>query len=95
MTLAIAHKSTGVIPYVILQYEELKSKIRNLLRNFLVHYAALTIKRTINNITLLMALHHTQDGFLYFFRCYNDSTLSWHTSLPTLNLPVKSHLSLG
>ena len=28
MTLAIAHKSTGVIPYVILQYEELKSKIQ-------------------------------------------------------------------
>ena len=39
-----------------------------------------------------MALHHTQDAFLYFFRCYKDNTLG---TLPILNLPMKSHLSLG
>ena len=31
-------------------------------------------------MTLLMALHHTHDGFWYFFRCYKSNTLSWHTS---------------
>ena len=59
-----------------------KVKFRNFLGNFPVHYAALFINRTINNnyMTLLMALHHTHDGFWYFFRCYKSNTLSWHTS---------------
>ena len=33
----------------------------------------------INNyyMTSLMALHHTHDGFWYFFRCYKNNTNSW------------------
>ena len=44
-------------------------KFINFLGDFPVHYAALFINRTINNnhMTLLMALHHSHDGFLYFF----------------------------
>ena len=40
-------------------------KFRNFLGDFLVHYAALFINRTINSnyLTLLMALHNTHDGF--------------------------------
>ena len=44
-------------------------KFINFLGDLPVHYAALFINRTINNnhMTLLMALHHSHDGFLYFF----------------------------
>ena len=40
-------------------------KFINFLGDFSVHYAALFIKRPISNnyMTLLMALHHTHDGF--------------------------------
>ena len=31
-------------------------------------------------MTSLMALHDTHNGFWYFFRCYKNNTLSWHTS---------------
>ena len=57
-------------------------KVRNFLDNFLVHYAALCINRTINNnyMTLLMTLNDTHDGFWYFFSSYKSSTQSWHTS---------------
>ena len=58
-------------------------KFRNFLGNFPDHYAALFVNRTINNnyMTLIMAfLYHTHDWFWYFFRCYKNSTLSWHTS---------------
>ena len=64
-------KSIGVTP-----------KFRNFLGNFPVHYAALFIKRTVNNnyMTLLMAFHHTHDGFWYFLRVDKNNTLSWHSS---------------
>ena len=40
-------------------------KFRNFVGDLPVHYAALFIKRTVNNnyMTLSMALHHTHDGF--------------------------------
>ena len=31
-------------------------------------------------MTLLMALHHTYDGFWYLFRCFKSNTHSWYTS---------------
>ena len=45
--------------------KSLRVKFINFLGDFPVHYAALLIKRTINNnyMTLLMALHHTHDEF--------------------------------
>ena len=65
------------------------------LGDFPVHYAAFIIKRTINNnyMTLLMALHHTHDGFRYFFKCFKGNTHPG--TLSTLNLPIKIHPSLG
>ena len=27
-----------------------------------------------------MALHHTHDGFWYFFRCFKSNSHSWYTS---------------
>ena len=45
-------------------------------------------------ITLLMALHHTQDGF-YTFLDVTTRTTVFSGTLPTLNAPMKSHLSLG
>ena len=41
-----------------------------------------------------MALHHTHDGFLYFFLDASRATLIPGT-LPTLNLPIKIHPSSG
>ena len=69
-------------------------KLKHFPNDFPVHYAALFINRTINNnfMTLLMALHHSNNRFWYLFRCYksNTSTLSWHTA----NFEsIKSHTS--
>ena len=71
-------------------------KFINFLGDFPVYYAALFIKRTINSnyITLLMALHHTDDGFWYFFLDVSRATLIPGT-FPTLNLPIKIHPSSG
>ena len=57
-------------------------KFRHFLGNFPVHYAALFINRTINNnyMTLLMAFHHTNDRFWYFFRCFKSNAYLWYTS---------------
>ena len=61
-----------------------RGKLRHFPNDFPVHYAALFIDRTINNnyMTLLMALHDTNDWFWYLFRCNksNTSTHSWHTA---------------
>ena len=43
-------------------------------------------------MTLLMVLHHTHDRFWYFFLDALRATLIPGT-LPTLNLPIKSHPS--
>ena len=71
-----------------------RGKLRHFPNDFPVHYAALFIDRTINNnyMTLLMALHDTNDWFWYLFRCNksNTSTHSWHTA----NFEsIKSHTS--
>ena len=59
-------------------------KFINLLGNFPVPYEVLFINtvRTINNnyTTLLMALHHSHDGFWHSFRCFKSNTHSWYTS---------------
>ena len=57
-------------------------KFRNFLGDIPVHYAVLFINKTINNnwMTLLMALHHTHNGFWYFFRCFKYNAHSWYTS---------------
>ena len=70
-------------------------KFRNFLCNFPVRYATLFINRTINNnyMTLLMALHHTHDGFWYFFDASRATLVP--VTLPTLNLPIKIHPSSG
>ena len=54
--------------------KQLKSKSQKLSRDFPVHYAALFISRTINNnyMTLLIALHHTHDGFRYFVQMLQE-----------------------
>ena len=74
-----------VLEFYLTSFFNMKSwrvKFRNFLGDFPVHYAALFINRTINNnyMTLLMALHHTHDGFWYFFRCFKSNTHSWYTS---------------
>ena len=83
-------KSIGVLRNAFLQCEELK--INSFLGHFPIHYAALLINRTVNNnyMTLLMALHHTNDELLDASRV----TLIPGT-LPTFNLPKKSHPSSG
>ena len=55
-------------------------KFRNL--ELPAHYVALIKNRTINNnyMTLLIALHHTHDGFWNFFKCYKSNSHFWHTS---------------
>ena len=86
-----------VLEFYLTSFFNIKSwgvKFRNLLGDFPVHYAALFINRTINNnfMTLLMALHHSNNRFWYLFRCYksNTSTLSWHAA----NIEsIKSHTS--
>ena len=60
--------SSEVFQFYLTSFFNMKSwrvKFINFLGDFLVHYAALLIKRTINNnyMALLMALHHTHDGF--------------------------------
>ena len=67
-------------------------KFIDFLGNFPVYYAALFINRAINNsnMTLLMVLHHNHANFLDA----SGVTLIPGT-LPTLNLPIKSHLSSG
>ena len=74
-----------VLEFYLTSFFNMKSwrvKFINFLGDFPVHYAALFIKRTINNnyMTLLMALHHTHDGFWYFFRCFKFNSHSWYTS---------------
>ena len=85
-------KGIEVLPNDSLQYEDLKSKVYKFSSNFPVYYAALFINRTINNnnMTLLMVLHHNHADFLDA----SGVTLIPGT-LPTLNLPIKSHLSSG
>ena len=94
-----------VLEFYLTSFFNMKSwrvKFRNLLGNFPVHYAALYINRTINNIcmTLLMALHHTHDGFWYFFLHATRATLIpgtlWIKSTlnqPTLNQQATSYPS--
>ena len=60
-----------VLKFYLMSLFNMKSrsvKFRNFLDDFPVHYTALFINRTNNNnyITLLMALHHTGDGFWHF-----------------------------
>ena len=57
-------------------------KFRNFLHDLPVHYAALFINRTINKnyMTLLMAFHHTNDRFWYFFRRFKSKAYFWYTS---------------
>ena len=88
-----------VLEFYLISSFNMKSwrvKFRNFLGDLPVHYEALFINTTISNnyMTLLMALHHTHDGFWYFFRCYKSINHSSGT-LPTLNLSIKSHLSSG
>ena len=70
------------------------AKFWRFLGDFSIDFEALFVHRAINNyyMTLLMALHHTHDGLLYFFRCCR-SIISG--TLPTLNLSIKIHPSLG
>ena len=61
-----------ILEFYLTPFFNMKSwrvKFRNFWGDFPVHYAALFINTTINNsyITLLMVLHHTHDGFWYFF----------------------------
>ena len=74
-----------VLEFYLMSFFSMKRwrvKFRNSLGNFPVHYAALFTNMTINNnyITLLMAFHHTHDGFWYVFRCYKNNSHSCHTS---------------
>ena len=67
-----------VLEFYLTAFFNMKSwrvKSRNFLEDFPVQYAALFINRTINNncMTLLMALHHTHDGFWYFWCWYTSN----------------------
>ena len=93
--------SSKVLEFYLTSFFNVKSwrvKFRNFLDNFPVHFVALFINRTINNnyMTLLMALHHTHDGFWYFFQMIQEQP-SFLTpgTLSTLNLPIKSYPSSG
>ena len=70
-----------------------RAKLRNFLGDSPFHYAALFVSRTINNnhMTLLMAFHHTHDGFWYFLDTLRAKPIPG--TLPTLNLPLKIHPS--
>ena len=85
-------KDIEVLPNVSLQYEDLKSKVYKFSRQLPQFIMHLFINRTINNnnMTLLMVLHHNHADFLDA----SGVTLIPGT-LPTLNLPIKSHLSSG
>ena len=74
-----------VLEFYLTSFFNMKSwkvEFRNFLGDFPVYHAALFINRTINNnyVTLLMASHHTHDGFWYFFRRFKRNTYSWYTS---------------
>ena len=81
--------------------KSLRVKFRNFLGNISVHYEALFINRTTNNnyMTFLVVLHHTHDGFLYYFRYYKSNTHSRNISSfesvnkkPSFNLVAASFL---
>ena len=48
--------------------------------HFSIHWQLLNWTVNNNYMTLLRALHHTHDGFWYFFRCFKSNTHSWYTS---------------
>ena len=58
----ITESNHGIIDYLVVTSTEFWEGLPDDVRDQLV--------------TLLMALHHTQDGFSYFFRCYKDNSHS-------------------
>ena len=86
-----------VLKFYLMSFFNMESwslNFRNFLDNFSVHYGALFINRTINNnyMTLLMAPYSW--WILILFLDATRASLIPGT-LPTLNLPIKKHLSSG
>ena len=87
-----------VLEFYLTSFFNMKSwrvKFRNFLGDFPVHYAALFINRTINNnYDFINGLASYSWWILILFLDASRVTLIPGT-LPTLNLPIKSHLSSG
>ena len=87
-----------VLEFYLTSFFNMKSwrvKFRNFLGDFPVHYAALFINRTINNnYDFINGLASYSWWILILFLDASRATLIPGT-LPTLNLPIKSHLSSG
>ena len=87
-----------VLEFYLTSFFNMKSwrvKFRNFLGDFPVHYAALFINRTINNnYDFINGLASYSWWILILFLDASRATLIPGT-LPTLNLPIKSHPSSG